>query len=393
MLAFLSDGVSESVLRSLATTMGIASSSVMGGGVKAAVKYLEEHRSPKILFIDLSESELPISDVNELSEVCEPGVIVIALGTRNDVGLFRELLSLGISDYLVKPVSIDLIRRTLAVSQGAAEQDFQGIRSGRLVSVLGVRGGVGATTIAVNSSWILANERSKRVSLIDLDIQFGNVNLFLDLKPSIGFRQVLQTPDRVDSTFIERTMTKHSERLSILSGEEPLDELTPFSEKSLEILLPIVRNQFHYVVLDLPRTVSSTTLYALRKSSIVVLVCDLTILSVREVNRLLGIFQNDTVAQRIIIVANKSHLSPSGEISKEEFEKAINRPVNHTLLFQPNPALEALNLGQPVVRSANSLTQGLRHLVDDITGGLQLAEESPTLWTKLGDLVSKISGS
>lgn len=392
MLAFLSDSASESVLRSLATSIGSPSSSVMSGGIKAAIKYLENNRSPKILFIDLSESELPISDVNELSEVCEPGVIVIALGIRNDVGLFRELLSLGISDYLVKPVSIDLIRRTLAVCQGGGDHHVPGgIRAGRLISVLGLRGGIGTTTIAVNLSWILANERSKRVSLIDLDTHFGNVNLFLDLKPAIGFRQILQSPDRIDPTFVERALIKHSERLAILSSEEPLDEIIPVSEKSLETLLPIVRNQFHYVIMDMPRLISPATLYALKQSSILILVCDLSILSIREVNRLMKLVQNDAVSQRVILVANKIHLSNQGEISISDFEKAVNRPVNHALPFQPNSAWESMNLGQPVVKNPGSLAQSLRYLVDDLSGGLQTGRPpANTLWNKVVEIASKV---
>lgn len=372
-LAIVNDPSTENTMKSVVTMMGIPSTCVLRGEIKEAVAYLKENRSPKILIIDISSSQLPISDINELAEVCEPGVLVIALGTRNDVSLFRELKSLGISDYLVKPISVDLIRRTITTVQNGNEPEAQSnIRLGRLISVIGTRGGVGTTTITANLSWILANERSKRILIVDYDFHFGNVAMMLDLQSSLRFKEALESPQRMDSLFVERIMVKHSDRLSVLSGEEDFEKQFAIKEESFNILMPIVRNQFHYVIGDLKRSIEPQTLQFLQNSSIILLVCDLSVSSIREINRFLFMLNTEGSKRRLIIIANRVGLHRQGEISIEDFEKAINRPIDHVLHMDTHHVLNAINLGQPIVQTNSPLTQGLRRVADDITGNLQL---------------------
>ena len=96
-------------------------------------------------------------------------------------------------------------------------------RTGKLVFVLGVRGGVGATTVAVATAWYLAEKLKRRVALMDLDLQFGDAALQLDAAPSHALREALDHPERVDELFLERGMTRIGERLGVLAALEPLD--------------------------------------------------------------------------------------------------------------------------------------------------------------------------
>jgi pilus assembly protein CpaE len=133
------------------------------------VQSLSVSASPNILFVDLSESADPLNDINALAEVCEPGTIVIAAGQVNDVRLYRDLVASGIHDYLLKPFTVDQLRDTFAHAQS--------ILSGRAVkrrstsqhvmaAVIGVRGGVGASTIATSLAWLLATRRSRTTALL-----------------------------------------------------------------------------------------------------------------------------------------------------------------------------------------------------------------------------------
>ena len=146
--AFIKDDLTRQVIDQVVGELAIPNASVHKGGIVEATRMLGEQRSPRLLVVDLSGIELPLSAINELAEVCEPGVTVIAIGDRNDVGLFRDLINNGVSDYLVKPIAPALIQKSLLNVVESATQGRQGDRRGRLVAVTGARGGVGTTMLA-----------------------------------------------------------------------------------------------------------------------------------------------------------------------------------------------------------------------------------------------------
>src|SRR6516165_9618186 len=140
---------------------------IIRGGIAKAIEYLSEQRSPNLLLVDISGVELPLSKIQMLADVCEPGTNVIAIGDRNDVALFRDLQEAGVGNYLVKPLTRDLLTRALApkTNGSGGEMGRAVLKLGKMVSFIGARGGVGATTLAANLAWYLANRRSRRVAL------------------------------------------------------------------------------------------------------------------------------------------------------------------------------------------------------------------------------------
>jgi len=154
-IGFIEDPNTEAVVRQVFEQLRLPSNDVMKGGVKQGIAYLKEHRSPSFLVVDMSSSEMPLSDINALAEVCEPGVKVIALGERNDIGLFRDLIGLGVSDYLVKPLNQDLLQRSLTAAIEGQNSTRSKPRAGKVVTFYGARGGVGTTTLLCNLGYIL----------------------------------------------------------------------------------------------------------------------------------------------------------------------------------------------------------------------------------------------
>jgi pilus assembly protein CpaE len=200
-LAFVADGETETLLRECVTQLAPERGSIIRGGITRAIAYLGQHRSPDTLIVDISDVELPISKVNELAEVCEPGVAVIAIGNRNEIGLYRDLLHAGVTDYVVKPLSPQLLAKALMSGQiRGGEPSPIRKKLGALVAFVGARGGVGTTTLAVNTAWHLANRQTRRVALVDLDLQNGDCALALEIKPSSGLREALANPLRIDNS-------------------------------------------------------------------------------------------------------------------------------------------------------------------------------------------------
>src|SRR5580765_2443199 len=162
--AFVCDDATADMLRPVAVEHGWSPEKVNKGGLRNAVQTLSVSASPSILFVDLSESGDPLNDINALAEVCEPGTVVIAAGQVNDVRLYRDLVASGIQDYLLKPFTVDQLRDTFAHAQmilsgprGEAQADKPHV----MAAVIGVRGGVGASTIATSLAWLFG-EKARR---------------------------------------------------------------------------------------------------------------------------------------------------------------------------------------------------------------------------------------
>ncbi len=230
-IAFVNSSEDESIIKEAISRLLLPYSNIHKGGIKAAIKTLANIRSPKILLVDITDSELPISDINALADVCEPGVKVLTMGSKNDVGLFRDLLSIGISDYLTKPLSIDLVQR--AIGSLIDEEDAPPktkSKTGKIITFVGTRGGVGTSTIATKTAWHLGADRKRRTVILDLDLHFGTVGLTLDLDIKHDLREALEHPDRVDSIFIDGALERVENKLFVINSEENLSDEIVFDE-------------------------------------------------------------------------------------------------------------------------------------------------------------------
>ena len=175
---------------------------VSAGGVRDSIEQFQQTPSPKLLFVDLSGLDHPMGDVDSLAEVCEPGTTVIAIGDQNDVQLYRTLMSAGVTDYLVKPLTAEIIDVAIDAAAETPAASAESAANGKIIAFIGAHGGVGATTLAVNTAWTIASEMEKQVAVVDLDLKFGSVSLALDVEPGRGLREALQHPERIDSLFV-----------------------------------------------------------------------------------------------------------------------------------------------------------------------------------------------
>ena len=225
--AFVCDEATADMLRPIAVEHGWSPEKVNKGGLRNAVQSLSVSASPNILFVDLCESADPLNDINALAEVCEPGTIVIAAGTVNDVRLYRDLVASGIHDYLLKPFTVDQLRDASSMprrSCRARAAKPQADKPHVMAAVIGVRGGVGASTLATSLAWMMGEKAQRSTALLDLDVHFGTGALALDLEPGRGLTDAIENPSRIDGLFIERAMVRANERLSVLSAEAPINQ-------------------------------------------------------------------------------------------------------------------------------------------------------------------------
>src|SRR4051794_5306444 len=155
LLAFAADAATETAIAEGAATMGIAPFRVIRGGIEKAIQHLGSERSPGILVVDITGCDFPVSRVHDLAEVCEPAVTVVAIGDSNDVALYRQLIQAGVTEYIFKPITPQLLAR--AVIERSEQRTAISRKAGKLVACVGARGGVGTTAIATGLAWHLAH--------------------------------------------------------------------------------------------------------------------------------------------------------------------------------------------------------------------------------------------
>ncbi len=366
--AVVDDDETRATIERIAADLGIDRLRFERGTIRRAIDLLAAERSPQVLIVSLGNPELPLSAVEELAEVCEPGTQVIVIGKSDEVGLFRELLRLGVADYFVEPVPAPVLRRTLDELFEGRQPVRRTSRLGRILSVIGVRGGVGATMVACGLGHLIAERRRRRVALWDLDLGFGTVALAFDIDPAHALREAFEDPDQIDSLFIDRAGANCGDTLRVFAAEEPLDGLSFAPTVSLEGFADELRRRFHYTLLDVPRLPFDTLNRAVELSDTILLVADPSLAAMRDTLRLLQYLPSVNGSAQLVVVLNRVGQYRKAELQLHEFEKGIGRSVDQTIPFDPAvPA--AMNVGQLDYANRGAVGRALEELMGRIVGG------------------------
>ncbi|MGZ0187434.1 MAG: AAA family ATPase [Alphaproteobacteria bacterium] len=249
----------------------------------------------------------------------------------------------------MKPAPYEHLYRAVRLALGEDDPAGrpQAQRLGKVVAVCGARGGAGATTLLANVGWVLANKQSRRVVMVDLDLQNGSLHLALDFPANHGLREALENAHRLDPLFLERTMLQHGQRLFALAAEEPLEEDIVYSPDAVKELTQILQKQFHYVFVDVPRSTPGA-LEIVRRADIRLLVAEPSIASVRDIVRRLEAIKVDNSARRNYIALNHPRQDSKGELTVEQFEEGIGQKVDFIIPYGRSTAAESLNFGEPM---------------------------------------------
>ena len=383
-VAFVADKQSEDVLKTFVLDEALPHTHIAVDGIEKAIAWLSKtERSPKLLLIDLQGSDMPLSDLARLADVCEPSVQVIALGERNDVGLYRSLLSIGVHDYLVKPLTVGLLKRTIDMRSGKVNPVAQ-VRAGKIVAFAGARGGVGPTTVAVHLARDLAASH-RRVAYVDLNLHGGAATSMFGLQGNNGLLDVLQNVRRLDPAYVERTMlAAQDSRLFVLSAELDWGEPRPFEEGSLGRVLDLLVASFHYVMLDIGELADPLAEEALDHAARAYIVADRSVHAARETVRLTRYIDNRSGNPITAVLLNNPNAVVAGKVESPDFVAAIGRPVLQELPFESRALAIAENVGIALPKGrGDAFHQAIARVANDLTGN-QVHAERRSLWQRLG---------
>jgi pilus assembly protein CpaE len=338
------------------------------GGSREALEYASRYALPHLLIVDVSDADRPLDSLSPILAAADENTRIIAIGALNDITLYREMTEAGVVDYLVKPLTD---RALIAAIQRAEERHGTtkggAVERSRLIAVIGARGGVGASTVAANLAWYLAEQFKRRTVLLDLDLQFGTGSLAFDAEPSRGLREALEQPNRIDALLINGATFRQTERLSILAAEESHEEDVRYDPAAITLLLEELGRQGDFVVIDLPRFPAGYRAKVLPLVREVVIVTDLSLAGLRDSIRLCTQAQQLQPSARLSVVASRSGTRANG-VSVREFEKALGHKLSILLPEDAKAVSQATVEGKPLAVSARSskLTAGLRELANQL---------------------------
>jgi pilus assembly protein CpaE len=220
-----------------------------------------------------------------------------------------------------------------------------------VIAVLGSRGGVGCTSLAVNLGATLSQEPGHGVALIDMDLALGDADVALDLMADYTLADVALNIDRLDMTFLRRSLSKHSSGLSLLPHPVQMEDAGLIREDHLQRVIGLLRASFTHLVLDLSKSFSANDLTALRMSDVILLVAQLELSSLRNVVRMLLALGNDEdLGPKVQVVLNR--VGSETDISLKKAEETIGKPIYWQIPNDPKVLIESRNHGVPLLQHA-----------------------------------------
>ena len=372
-MAFVTDETSVAVVRTWAERQGFPADSVQAGGADLFVSMLEAEAPPKLVFVDLDNQSQPVQAATRLVSLCGPATRIIAFGSANDVALYRSMLAVGVTEYLVKPLSSEMLTQAMVVAAHGHGVTDAGTKETKIIVIMSVRGGSGASTMATNIGWLIAHELKQKCALVDLDLQFGTSALALDLEPGHGLREIVSSPQRVDSLMVTGALVNESENLSILSAEEAIDEIIHIDNGAVSLLLREMRPNYRAIIIDLPRHLLATQKRLFALANEIVLVTEMSLAGIRDTLRVRTTLKALGVSARVTLVAGHSGPQRPTGIDEATFAKGAQVKIDFFLPEDPKNVTTASNSGKMlgIVAKYAPLTKTLLQLAHYLVGPLE----------------------
>ncbi len=353
------------------------------GGVTAAIEAYRSAPTPNVVVLESEgRGDAILDGLDTLAEFCDAGTRVIVIGRQNDVTLYRELVRRGVSDYLMSPLgTIDVVR---AVCGLFSSPDAKPV--GRVIAVVGAKGGVGASTIAHNIAWATARDLALDSVVTDLDLAFGTAGLDYNQDPPQGVADAVFSPDRVDTAFIDRLLARCTDNLSLLAAPATLERAYDFGAEAFDGIFDALRTTMPCIVLDVPHQWNGWTQRALVSADDILVVASPDLANLRNTKNLCDFLRAARVNDhRPYYCLNQVGVPKRPEIKPAEFAKALEDQPVAVIPFEPQIFGTAANNGQMIaeVSSGHRTAETFRQLAQLLTGRAEAKKKSTSLLTPL----------
>ncbi|MDA8224380.1 MAG: AAA family ATPase [Betaproteobacteria bacterium] len=311
----------------------------------------------------------PVGDEFDMLEQLgdrHPGQALVFLCAEPSSELLLKMMRLGVREVLPLPVKAEV----LCATTGRIEQSFSATpaRSGKIIAFIACKGGSGATFLATNLAYVLAEHQPDQVALFDLNLQFGDASLYVsDHVPANTLADVADNISRMDASFLHASLLHVLPNFGVLAAPDNVERSAQIKPAHIETLLALARRQYDYVVLDMSRTLDAVNLMALDHTDKVFLVLQENLPFIRDTRRMLDSLRElDYGKQKIHLLVNR--YEKGGEIDIEDVERTLGMKVFATIPNSYKNVSSSVNLGIPLLKVAphDPVTRSLREIAETL---------------------------
>jgi len=307
---------------------------------------------------------------------------VIVIGRMNDVTLYRELVRRGVSEYVIAPVTtIDVVRAICSLFSMPEAKPV-----GRVIAVVGAKGGVGASTVAHNVAWAIARDLTLDSVVADLDLAFGTAGLDYNQDPPQGIADAVFSPDRVDTAFVDRLLSKCTDHLSLLAAPATLDRVYDFGDDAFDSIFDTLRASVPCIMLDVPHQWSGWTKRALIAADDILIVAAPDLANLRNTKNLFDLLKSQRPNDRApLYCLNQVGIPKRPEIKAAEFAKAIESDPAAVIPFEPQLFGLAANNGQMIeeIAAKHKVSELFLQVAQRLTGRAEAKKPRSSLLSPL----------
>ncbi|MFA4015176.1 MAG: hypothetical protein RUDDFDWM_000254 [Candidatus Fervidibacterota bacterium] len=308
--------------------------------------------SPDVLIVDANITGI---DVIEITERLSPNIGIVVISLHDDKLLMRQLMRSGASDFLLKPVSrdelLDSVRAAaLRVQRYRATISGGETHLGQIVAIYSPKGGCGKTVIACNLAVALAKHHIGPVCLVDLNLQYGNVDMVLNLTPQHTIASLAQRQSELELEVLERHLTPHEESgLKVLVAPSTPQYAETVTVYLVEQVLSLLRKGFDYIIVDLPTVLEDYSMVALDSAEYIILITEPDVLAIHNTRVALEILRQLYSPERVKVVLNRSNSSM--QITPERVEEVLGCSLLARIPSDGRTVVSSVNNGIPFVLS------------------------------------------
>jgi pilus assembly protein CpaE len=359
------------------------------GGITAAAEAYSNAPTPNVIIIEsVGRGDDVLNGLDSLADVCDAGTRVVVIGRHNDVLLYRELTRRGVSDYLISPVgTLDVVRSICGLFSAPDAKPV-----GRVIAVIGAKGGVGASTVAHNIAFAVAHDLQLDTVVTDLDLGFGTAGLDYNQDPTQGIADAVFSPDRIDTAFIDRLLSKCTDHLSLLAAPATLERVYDFGEEAFDSTVDSLRATMPCIVLDIPHQWTGWTKRTLIAADDILIVAAPDLANLRNAKNMLDLLRaarpND---RRPSYCLNLVGIPKRPEIKPADFAKALGDQPVAIIPFEPQVFGTAANNGQMIAElsSSHRTAETFRQLAQMLTGRGDTKKSKSSLFAPIIEMLKR----
>ncbi len=362
---------------------------VQMGGLAAAGEFYRQAPTPNLIIVESRQSgERLIAELDHLAEVVDAGTKVVVIGHANDVDLYRRLIRRGVSEYLVVPVDMARVIKSVA----DLYLDSAKAPLGRSIAFVGAKGGSGSSMIAHNVGFAIARGFQSNVVIADLDIAFGTAGLDFNQDPAQGIADALSAPERLDDTFLDRLFARCTDNLSLLAAPASLDRTCDYGETVFEGIVEVAQANVPALVLDLPHLWTGWARRTLIAADEIVLTAEPDLASLRNAKNLMDLLRQQRRSDappRLVI--NKQGMPKRPEIKVVDFAAALGVEPVAVIPFEPQLFGTAANNGQMIAETEpkHAVAATFDQIAQIVTGRAGVKQKKASA---LAPLLAKLRG-